>query len=263
VSLRGAALVVGLLAALTGAAMWVVARLDGAEVRARPAVAEAAAPEPAPVTPLVGATLTPPELADPAQARRLELLVERRGAYRAMADGFKGRAAPAALARLEPALRALWPRGGPVSWTAACRGDTCRLEVAGATDGWVEALEGHRAVRAVVDRVVADPDDGRAPAYLVLAAEAAPAGSPVLEAVARELQEAGAAAACLRGAPAEAAVELELEVDATGVTFRAGGSAEPDRRECVTGALTDALASVRVEPGARRAARTLVIRAAP
>lgn len=261
--LRRAALVLGLLAALTAAAMWGVARLDGVDAGARSVAPEAAAPEPTPAAPLVGATLTPPELADPAQARALELLVERRGAYRAMADGFRGRAAPATLARLEPALRALWPRGGAVGWTAACRGDTCRLEVTGAPDGWVQALEGHRAVRAVVDRVVTDPDDARAPAYLVLSAEAAPPGSPVLDAVARELEEAGAAAACLRGAPAEAAVELELEVDATGVTFRAGGSAEADRRECVTGALTDALASVRVEPGARRAARTLVVRAAP
>lgn len=257
-----------LLLAATGGALWLLARLEGAQASQRPRAEAPEAPEearlpPSAVTPLTGATLTPPELADPAQARALELLLERRAAYQAMLDGFKGHESRAAQARLEPALQARWPRAGPVAWKVSCRGETCRLEVEGAPDGWPATLLEHAAIRAVVDRVVADPDDGRRPAYLVLAAERARPGAGILDAVARQLEEGGEAAECLEGAPAGTSVALELEVDATGVTFRASGGATGEQRECVTGALSDVLASTRVEPGARSATRTVVVRAAP
>lgn len=250
---------------LTAGALWLLGRLDGdeGERRRRAEVAPAPAPAPPPA-PLEGATVTPSEVADPAQARALELLLERRAAWQGMVDGFRGPASPAALARLQPALDARWPAGGPVRWKAACRGETCRIEVEGAPEGWAAALLEHPAVKAVVDRVVADPDGGVAgQAYLVLAPERAAPGAGVLDEVVRELTGSGEAAACLRGAPPGTGVAVELEIDGTGVTFRASGGTSGEQRECVSGVVGEVISSVKVPPGARRATRTVTVRAAP
>jgi hypothetical protein len=252
----------GLLALVTGGALWLVAGLDEPSPRHPPPGVVAEPALPSEVRPAAPGQLTPPEVADPVEARALELLIERRSRYLSLLDGFRGRESPGARARLEPALRALWPAGGPVAWTLACRGETCRVTAEGpplAT--WQAALTAYPAVKAVVDLVVVEPAGVRAPAYLVLAAERSGPGDQVLDQVANRLAEEGDAAACLRDAPVGATVELELSVDGTGITYRTGGTASGAPRDCVAAVLGDVITGTSVGPQVRSASRTLVVRA--
>jgi hypothetical protein len=245
------ALVVGV-----GAAVWLLYRItegDQGGATARGAVVPEVplVPPPPPMTGLQ--TLTPPEVADPVEARRLEGLIEARSRYQALRDGFTGPASEAARQRLEPALRALWP-GQPPAYTVACRGRVCRVEGPGAPDAWRPQLQGSQAVARLVDRVVVDPDGAEKPAFLLVSEGRPGSGEDLLAEVERQLRDADPVAICLDGAP-PGRVDLEVLVDQSGITYRAAGSAPPALIDCLGNALGALAAATRVPPETQAATR--------
>ena len=110
----------------------------------------------------------PSEVADPLEARKLAERQEQRARFEAMRDGFAGsqRESAASRARLEPALRALWP-AMPPTFGAPAAPRLCRVEVPGGAPARA-ALVGDAGVRRVADGVFVDPDDIDPIAYVML-----------------------------------------------------------------------------------------------
>jgi len=238
-------------------ALGVVATLLVIQRFTEPEAGLLAPPPPPAAAPLTGPpTLTPPEATDPAEARRLEELIEARNRYQSLRTGFTGPLADAPLQRLEPSLRALWP-GRPPSYTVTCRGRVCRVEGPGEPATWRPQLLGSRAVAKVVDRVVVDPDGLERPAFLLVTEGSPGSGEDLLAGVERRLRESDEVTACLTGAGA-GTVELEVQADQSGITYRAGGSAPPTVIDCVGNVLGSVAAATRV-PSATQAATRAVI----
>ncbi len=209
-----------------------------------------------PPPPMTGEqTLTPPEVADPAEARRLELLIEARGRYQALRDGFTGPTADGPRQRLDPALRDLWP-GQPPPYAVACRGRVCRVEGPGAPEAWRAQLVASQAVARVADRVVVDPDGRERPAYVLVSEGAPGTGEDLLAGVERQLRGSDEAAICLDGA-GPGTVELEVLVDGSGITYRAGGTAPPATVDCLGDALGALAAATQVPPATQAATRVV------
>jgi hypothetical protein len=224
-------------------------------------VARAAPPaEPEEERPVVTrAAPTPVEIADPAEAARLEGLLEARERYRALRDGFGGPATAASYGRLAPAIRSVWPGADPW-WVIDCRGRLCRVEVEGDLEERRAALDGSPLVRAVTEGpVVADPDGVQRPFFLVVASTAVPSGDRLLAEVADELAGSPEAQACLARAAGE--VTYRLKLDTTGITYRTSGSLPWEVVDCVNAALTDLLVGVRRPRLVRQAERTVVLTA--
>jgi hypothetical protein len=163
---------------------------------------------------------TATEIADPEESRRAADLEERAGRYAALRAAFgEGRrlSAPSA-ARLEPALRALWP-DGTVAWGLACVEQLCRVDAPAPAASWQPRLEADPAVRALAERVVVDPAGAATPAYLVLVpADAAP-GEDALRAIEEEFRLSSDARECLSSVGATGKVEYDLRLDGSGYTF--------------------------------------------
>lgn len=222
------------------------------------AVGAPEAPLVPPPTPMTGTqTLTPPEVADPVEARSLEVLIEARNRYLALRDGFTGPASEAPRQRLEPALRALWP-GQPAAFTISCRGRVCRVEGPGDPAAWRAQLLGSQPVAKVADRVVVDPDGTEKPAYVLLSEGRPGSGEDVLGDVEKRLRESDETAICLDGA-APGTVEVELLVDQSGITYRAAGTAPLQVVDCVGRAAAALAAAIRVPPATQAATRTVVL----
>lgn len=246
---------VAALGLLVGGSILLILRLTEPGEATAPRAPEAAPLVPPP-PPMTGEqTLTPPEVADPAEARRLELLIEARGRYQALRDGFTGPVTEPARQRLDPALRALWP-GRPAPYTVVCRGRVCRVEGPGAPELWRPQLLASPEVAKVVDRVVVDPDGAEKPAYLLVSEGAPGTGEDLLAGVERQLRGSDEAAVCLDGA-GPGTVELEVLVDASGITYRAGGSAPAKVVDCLGNALGALAAATRVPPATQAASRTV------
>jgi hypothetical protein len=224
-----------------------------------PAHSPAGAPEAPlvpPPPPMTGTqTITPPEVEDPVEARRLEVLIEARGRYQSLRDGFGGPLSEATRQRLDPALRTLWP-GRPAPYTATCRGRVCQVEGPGDPSTWRDQLQGSKAVARVADRVVVDPDGVEKPAFVLLSEGAPGSGEDFLAGVERRLRESDEVAICLDGVSA-GAVELEVQVDQTGITYRAAGTAPPSVVDCVGNALGSLAAAARVPPSIQASTRVV------
>jgi hypothetical protein len=203
---------------------------------------------------------TPSEVADAAEASRLDALLEARERYRAFRDGFRGPASAASYARLAPAIRTVWPGAEP-RWVIDCRGGLCRVEVDGPPEERRAALDGSPAVRAATEGpVVADPDGLERPFFLVVARGAAPAGDHILERLAKELAESAEAQACLsRGVAGE--VTYHVTLNTTGITYRTSGTLPWEVVDCVNGALTDLLLGLPQPKRVRQATRAVLLTA--
>jgi hypothetical protein len=235
---------------LVGAALWLVYRLtEPARPASLAAVAQPSpndpAREPPPIT-----SMTPPEVADPAQALALERTIEARSRYRSLRDGFSGPASEAARQRLAPALRRLWPGAG--AFDLDCRGRACRVEGPGLLNEWQTTLRSDPGVLAVADQVATDPDGRERPAYLLVSQGRAGSGEDFLGNLERQLRDSEEAQACLGGV---GTVDYELMVDESGITWRAGGSAPQATIDCVGRALADLVTAVRVPPATQAGSR--------
>jgi hypothetical protein len=245
------------LAVAIAAAVLFILRLT--EPEAGPAVsAPPAAPLVPPPPPMTGTqTITPPEVADPVEARKLEVLIEARSRYQALRDGFTGPGTEAPRQRLEPALRALWP-GQPPAFTVGCRGRVCRVEGPGDPAAWRAELAGSPAVARVADQVAVDPDGVEKPAFVLVSEGRPGSGEDLLGSLERSLRESDEAASCLEGG-APGTVEVELQVDQSGVTFRAAGTAPLAVVDCVSRAAAELAGATRVAPTTQAATRTVVL----
>ncbi len=210
-------------------------------------------PAPPPPGPLPPGDLTPPELSDPVEARRLELHLEARSRYRSLRDGFKGPASEPSRQRLEPALRSLWPQA---PYTVACRGRVCRVEGPGAAAEWQPALQAHPPVVAVADQVVVDPDGLERPAYVLVTPGRPGSGDDFLGGFERSFREAVEDEGCPEGA---GTVEYQLQVDESGITYRAGGTAPQEVIDCVGRVLAEQVTATRVPPSTKAATRTVTL----
>ncbi|MBL0277909.1 MAG: hypothetical protein IPQ24_17870 [Anaeromyxobacter sp.] len=223
-----------------------------------PVPAPAPAPPPEPVREsLPQHTITPPEVADPAEALALELRIEARSRYRSLRDGFQGPLSEASRLRLDPALRALWP--GRAAFAVTCRGRVCRVEGPGAPGAWQAALQADPGVAALADQVVLDPDGLERPAFVLVSPGRAGSGDDLLGGLARQLLESDEALACLTG---PGTVVYDLQVDESGVTYREGGTAPQPVIDCVGRALADLVTATRVPPATKAGSRRVTLGAA-
>lgn len=217
-------------------------------------------------TPGEQSPVMPTEIADPVKARAQEELLERRARFRSVRQAFEeARPSPAVQARALPALKAAFAPLAGARWSAECRALLCRVEVEPATvpAGWPAALAGHAALVALADRLVDDPDGGPAAFVLVPEARTATPAGGFLADVERQLLESEEAAACLRAEGAAGELVLDLEVDGSGITYRAGGDASPALRACYTDAVNGVVGLLHVPADVRTGTRRLVVRAAP
>jgi hypothetical protein len=225
-----------------------------------PVEAEPPPPPPAPQRPEPQATLTPSEVADPVEARRLELTIEQRAVYRSLRDGFKGPRSASTRQRLEPALRALWPQVPP-GWSLACRGRVCSVVGPGEATTWQAALLADPGVTALADRVVVDPDGVDPVAFVVVAPGPAGSGEDLLAGLEKQLRASPLVQACLT--QGSGTIEYELHVDESGITYRAGGTAPPPVADCVGTAFRLLVTSTNVPPKTKAATRVVQLTAAP
>jgi len=117
------------------------------------------------------------------------------------------------------------------------------------------------AVARLVDRVAVDPDGAEKPAYLLVSEGRPGSGEDLLAGVERQLRDSDQAALCLDGAPA-GTVELEVLVDQSGITYRAGGTAPPGLIDCLGNALGALASATRVPPETQAATRVVSFQAA-
>ncbi len=203
---------------------------------------------PAPANP--ARELRPSEVADPLEARKLAERQEQRASFEAMRDGFAGsqRESAASRARLEPALRALWP-AMPPTFGATCRERLCRVEVPGGAPEARAALVADAGVRRVADGVFVDPDDRDPIAYVMLVSPGASPGEDLLSGVEREFFLSSDGRECLSSAGAVGSVEYELRVDTSGFTYRSRTDLPRPVLECVNEALDGIIATTEVPRG--------------
>jgi hypothetical protein len=220
----------------------------------------AATPSPRPGDP-PPRRLTALEIADPQESRRVAEIEERRERYDSFRRAFGEDKPPsrASAARLEPALRALWP-GGSVRWTLACLGQVCRVDVAAPVASWHPLLAADPGVKKLAERVVVDPDGAETPAYLVLVGENAVPGDDVLAAVEEEFRVSSDARECLSRAGATGKVEYELQVDTSGYSFRQQTDLPYPIVDCVDRVLTEILDRHPPPKSVRTSSRTFAIR---
>lgn len=201
---------------------------------------------------------------DPAEIDRLAALEEARARYAALRDGFlAARPSAASRARLEPAVRSLWPHER--RWDLACRGLVCRVTPREAPEGWRTELEADPGVRQVAERLAFDPESVMAPAFvLLLPMEAEPPrpgkADEFLRGIEAAVRESPEVARCLADAEKGRALELHLRVDRTGLTYRMAAGLGPGPSLCASMALAEVMASP-VPPGAGGAERTVVVNA--
>ena len=214
---------------------------------------------PAPANP--ARELMPSEVADPLEARKLAERQEQRARFEAMRDGFAGsqRESAASRARLEPALRALWP-ALPPTFAAICRERLCRVAVPGGAPEARAALVADAGVRRVVDGVFVDPDHRDPIAYVMLVSPGASPGEDLLSGVEREFFLSSDGRECLSSAGAVGSVEYELRVDTSGFTYRSRTDLPRTVLECVNEALDGIIATTEVPREVKSASRTFALR---
>lgn len=217
-----------------------------------------AAPRPADV-PAREPTAT--EASDPAEQRRLSELEERRGRYGALRSAFGTGTppSPASVARLSPVLHALWP-AGTVAWTAACVGQLCRVDAPPPAPSWQERLADDPGVRALVERVVVDPDGAQSPAYLVLIAAGARPGASVLDAVEEEFRASTEIRDCLSRIGATGSVEYAVSLDSSGYSYRQSTDLPLEALDCADRVLGEILDRHPPVQPVQTATRTLTLR---
>jgi hypothetical protein len=201
------------------------------------------------------------EIADPQESRRVAELEERRGRYESLRLAFgPGKpSSPAAAARLEPSLRALWPDGS-VQWTVSCLGTLCRVDAPGPVSGWQPRLEADLDLRKLVERVVVDPDGQATPAFMVLVGSGALPGDDVLAAIEEDFRLSSDARECLSRAGAVGKLEYVLQVDTSGYTFRQDTDLPYPIVDCVDRVLNEILDRHPPPRPVRTASRTFTIR---
>jgi len=224
------------------------------------------APSPAGSVPVAGPAgppreLTPSEVADPAEARRLAEHQERRARFESMRAAFEaGQGDTAASrARLEPALLALWP-ARPPTHHLACRERLCRVETPGAAPGALAALAADPGVRRLSEGVYLDPDGADPAGYVLLATAEALPGDDVLGAVEKAFLGGSEARECLSSVGAIGHVEYELRVDVSGFTYRSRTDLPRPVLECVDDVLNGIINSTEVPRGVKPASRTFALR---
>ena len=206
-------------------------------------------------------SLTALEIVDPQESRRVAELEELRGRYDSLRRAFGEGQPPsrASAARLEPALRALWP-GGSVPWTLACLGQLCRVDVAAPGASWQPQLTADPGVGKLVERVVVDPDGAATPAYLVVIGENALPGDDVLAAVEEDFRVSTDARECLSSTGATGQIEYEMKVDTSGYSFRQQTDLPLPVVDCVDRVLTEILDRHPPPKSVRTASRSFSIR---
>jgi hypothetical protein len=223
-------------------------------------------PSPAASDPVTGPggpvrEVTPSEVADPAEARRLAEHQERRARFESMRAAFEaGQGDTAASrARLEPALLALWPARPPIH-RLACRERLCRVETPGAAPGALAALAADPGVRRISEGVYLDPDGVDPAGYVLLATAGALPGDDTLGAVEKAFLGGSDARECLSSVGAIGHVEYELRVDASGFTYRSRTDLPRPVLECVDDVLNGIIHSTEVPRGVKPASRTFALR---
>lgn len=201
------------------------------------------------------------EAIDPAEQRRLADLEERRGRYGSLRTSFGAGvpASPRALARLSPALGALWPPGG-LAWTAACVGELCRVDAPGPAAAWQEQLAADPAIRKLSERVVVDPDGAATAAYLVLVAAGAPPGAAVLDEVEEEFRRSTEIRECLARTGATGGVTYTLTVDTSGYSYLQQADLPSEALDCADRVLAEILDRHPPPKTVQTASRTLALR---
>jgi len=178
---------------------------------------------------------------DPATLDQQAVQAEARSRYAALRDAFaRGKGSPSSGARLEPALKTVL---AGATWDLGCRGLVCRVIPRPATRGWQAALTDHQEVKSLAERVATDPDSADSPAFVLLqptGAEPVAPGGPIgffkaLEAMVLASPEV---AECLKEAEPGQALELHLELDGTGLTYRMAAGLGPKVSLCASMALT-------------------------
>jgi hypothetical protein len=239
---------------LGGTTAWFL--LDDAPDEPPVAAAPAAAPSQGPPR-----ELTPTEIADPDEARRVAEKLENRERYAAIRAAFESKRgdSPASRARLEPALDALWP-ARPRTFALACREVICRVELPAPAETTRAALAADPGVRAVADGVHVDPDGADPAGYVLLAPVNAAPGSDVLAEVEREFVRSTEARECLSRAGAVGSVEYELRVDPSGFTYRTRTDLPREVQDCVEAVLGGIITATQVPADVKTASLTLVLR---
>lgn len=216
-------------------------------------------PDPASVLP--PRPLTPAEIADPGEARRAAELEELRGRYASLRASFgeERRPAPRSVARLEPALHALFPGRDP-AWKLECVGQLCRVDAPGPSAAWHARLQGDPALQKLVERVVVDPDGAATPAYMMLVAAGAEPGDDALRAVEEEFLRDSDARECLSREGVTGQVTYVLRLDGSGYSFRQETDLPLKVVDCVDLVLTRILDSRPPPRSVRAATRTFTLR---
>lgn len=222
-----------------------------------PVVAAAVAPAP-PASPR---ELTPTEIVDPDEARRVAEKLENRERYAAIRAAFESKRGdtPASRARLEPALDALWP-ARPRTFGLACREAVCRIELPAPPEATRVALAADPGVRAVADGVHVDPDGADPAGYVLLPPVNAAPGSDVLAEVEREFLRSTEARECLSLVGAVGSVEYELRVDPSGFTYRTRTDLPREVQDCVEAVLGGIITGTQVPSDVKTASLTLLLR---
>lgn len=205
--------------------------------------------------------LTPTEIADPAEAHRAAEREEARGRYDSMRSSFgEGkRPEPRAVARLTPALRALFP-AGDVPFTVECVGQLCKVDAPGPAAAWQPRLQADPAVAKLAERVVVDPEGAATPAYLMLVPAGAEPGEDALRVVEEEFLRDTDARECLSRQGVTGQVTYILRLDGSGYSFRQETDLPLAVIDCVDLVLTRILDAHPPPKAVRAATRTFTLR---
>lgn len=205
---------------------------------------------------------------DPEAVKRAAALEERRARFRGLREAFEhgGRDAAGPRLRVEQALAGERLPAGQ-RWVAACRGEACRVTVAGRpgapappASGWHPLVARSGGVARVADRWAEDPDRREAAVFLLLAPEQAPPGDDLLASVEQQLRTSPDARTCAAKAEATGTVVYELHVDPSGFTYRVDGDLPGPVVSCVNDVLAEIFRDTAVPTGARTASRTVALR---
>lgn len=204
---------------------------------------------------------TSSEILDPVERRRVADLEERRGRYATLRTAF-GTGLPASqgsLDRITPMLRTLFP-AGTVDWTAACKGQLCRVDAPGPAEAWQARLAAEPSVSRLAEGVAVDPDGKQTAAYLVLLPPGAAPGGSVLDAVEEEFRTSTEIRECLSRVGATGRVEYVVTVDVTGYTYRQDTDLPSEAVDCADRILGEILDRHPPPRPVQTASRTLTLR---